>query len=665
MKKTISLLLMISLIFTGNIVMGQSIVHENDAKILYDLNLFQGISSTEFKPDLDSMSNREQAMTIIARALQWELNMSSKSPFSDVSNWAQPYVAKAYQMGITKGISATEFGGSRNVTSRELATWMLRALGYDPDDAWNNTIGLSKNVGTVLRSDTMNNAINRDVLVGMLYSFMKEGKVISKSKTLIEEYIEKYPDYKSIAERAGLIGSQDGEVMEFVLVEKTDYQWDPATAMMKTVYSYDRGLIDSEGNFYVLITVGTSGMISTPGVDFTNYYIKDITINVPFSGGRAVGSSETISIPNVTESFKVIHTNQFLRVTGTSRLSNGVPQYSISTVFKTTSSGVTGNNNQVAMDKLKIGIIFDNLGIENSKLNKLAWDGVSSFAKFINLPSGNYSYEKVASDDDLNGPFEKMDIANKDIVIANGFIFNEVIEKYAKMYPNKQFVIIDDITERANATNVSFKEEEGSFLAGVAAGLKAKEIGASKVGFIGGMDFGLIQKFEAGFEAGVKAVAPNMELIIQYIGTFTESVIAKSEAAKMYDNGVAIIYHASGPAGLGVIEEAKSRTIKGQEAWVIGVDYDQYDEGIYSMGKSVVLTSMIKRIDRAVFNVCDLAEDGKLNKGTLLLGLYEDGIGFPELNPNLSADIKKKIYDYEGDVMFEDIIVPTVPSRLK
>jgi len=663
-KRSLVFLLILSLMLTATPGFGQTITHENEARTLYELNLFKGISTTEFVPDLANMSNREQAMTIIAVALQWQLDMSAKSPFKDVSDWAQPYVAKAYQMGITSGISATEFGGKRNVTQRELAAWMLRALGYDGLEAWENTVQLSGHVGANLDSNTMNTQINRDMLVGMLYNFLKEGKVISESKTLIQKYLDTNPNYAGIAQKAGMT-APSGDIMEFVLIENTAQKWDAASAMMKTTYSYDTGLIDSNGKFMLLNTAGAYGIISRPAIESTTFFIKDISVVVPFSNGRAVGVVQTISLTNVIRSYIVVHTNIFLKVTGSSFVnSDGAPVYSINTVSIVQSEGSLPQEIKPA-GLFRVGLIVDPAGIGENAINRMAWEGIKKFAHIYLLSSSDYSYQKANSYEDLFYPFELMGIHDKNLIIANGFGFNEAVAKYADLHPSKNFVIIDGFVDRPNVTSIGFKEEEGSFLAGVAAGLKALEAGATKVGFIGGMDFDLIQKFEAGYEAGVKAAAPSVQVVVDYIGTFTEESIAKSAAASMYDDGAFVIFHAAGPAGMGIIDEAKERASSGDAALVIGVDYDQYDDGIYASGKSVVLTSMIKRFDSAVFNVCASAYDKKLTSGLLSFGLDEESIGLPSVNPNLSQDINQKIYDFEEKIILDELTVPIVPLRLK
>ncbi|WP_409228714.1 BMP family lipoprotein [Gudongella sp. SC589] len=529
MKKTrvISLLLALLLIITITPGYGQTILHDKEARSLYELKLFQGVSTSEFIPDLGSMSNREQAMTIIARALQWELDINERSPFGDVSDWAQPYVAKAFKMGITNGISPSEFGAKRNVTQRELATWMLRALGHDGIEAWERTAELSGYIGTRLDASRMNVPINRDVLVGMLFSFMKEGKEVSGKETLIQQYIEKHPEYESIARRHGMI---------------------------------------------------------------------------PFEGEQ--------------------------------------------------------------IEMTSIGLVLDPLGVEESSINRMAWEGIKRFQQekeFVNT----YSFSAAPSDSDLMWPFNEELAKERDVIIAVGFIFTDPIDHFSDLKPDKRFILIDAYIEKPNVTSVLFKEEEGSFLAGVAAGMKAVESGAEKVGFIGGIDFELIQKFEAGYEAGVKAVSPSIEVVIDYIGSFTDESLAKESAARMYDVGANVIYHAAGPAGMGVIEEAKYRTESGKAVWVIGVDVDQYEDGLYDGGESVVLTSMVKKFDNVVFNSCEHVIVEGLNGATLFFGIDNDSLGLPDVNPNLSQDTIQKIDGFKDRIISGDIEVPLEPTRLR
>jgi len=216
-----------------------------------------------------------------------------------------------------------------------------------------------------------------------------------------------------------------------------------------------------------------------------------------------------------------------------------------------------------------------------------------------------------------------------------------------------------------NVASAVFAEHEGSFLVGVAAALKAQAADKDTVGFIGGMDFDLIQKFEAGFEAGVWAVDPTMTVLVDYAGSFTDASAGQALATKQYDQGAYVIFHAAGGTGNGLISEAKNRRADGEDVWAIGVDKDQYEDGIYEGTNSAVLTSMMKRVDVAAYLVSVDAFNGEFPGGEILVfDLSNDGVGIPESNPNLSAAIVASVGEYKDGILDGTYTVPTVPSRL-
>jgi basic membrane protein A and related proteins len=202
----------------------------------------------------------------------------------------------------------------------------------------------------------------------------------------------------------------------------------------------------------------------------------------------------------------------------------------------------------------------------------------------------------------------------------------------------------------------------------VAAGLKAKADGKKIVGFIGGIQGELIGKFEAGFEQGVKAAYPEAKILVDYAGAFDKADIGQALAQKQFNAGAYVIYQAAGSTGNGVIKEAKERSAKGQIVWAIGVDKDQYADGFYddAKTKSAILTSMVKRVDVAAYNVAALAKDGKFPGGqTLTFSLQNDGISLPAENPNLSADVSAAIAGYTAKIKSGEIKVDTVPQPQK
>ena len=152
------------------------------------------------------------------------------------------------------------------------------------------------------------------------------------------------------------------------------------------------------------------------------------------------------------------------------------------------------------------------------------------------------------------------------------------LKKLLTQRPDNKFALVDEVSELPNIASLMFKEQEGAFLAGVAAARMTK---SDKIGFVGGMEIPVIERFEAGFVAGVAAVRPDIKVDIQYTGDFAKAELGKATANRMYSSGVDIIFHAAGGSGNGVFAEAKERKKADANAyvWVIGVDSDQYEEG--------------------------------------------------------------------------------------
>ena len=215
------------------------------------------------------------------------------------------------------------------------------------------------------------------------------------------------------------------------------------------------------------------------------------------------------------------------------------------------------------------------------------------------------------------------------LVIGVGFIFTDDITALAKEYPNTAFAGVDfAVTIGAdgkpeqpppNVAALKLREEQGSFLVGAIAALVGH---SKKVGFIGGMDSPLIHKFEAGYRAGVKQVCPDCEVLVQYAGVtpdaFRNPGRGKELALSQYQQGVNVIYHASGSTGLGVFEAART-----MNRLAIGVDADQYREA-----PGHVLTSMVKRVDNAVYDAILRVKENRFKGGIYDFGLAEDGVGY-------------------------------------
>jgi len=308
---------------------------------------------------------------------------------------------------------------------------------------------------------------------------------------------------------------------------------------------------------------------------------------------------------------------------------------------------------------IKVGLVTDVGGIDDRSFNQGTWEGIKVYAAERNLVVGtDVKYLQSTADADYIPNLSTFADQKMDLIIAPGFLFNEAMLTVAQQYPNQKFMIIDSVVQDKdgknvpNVANAVFAANESSFLVGVAAGLKAKADHKTIVGFVGGMQVPLIQDFQAGYMQGVKAVFPKAKILIDYTGSFTDAGIGQAMAAKQYGAGADVIYQAAGASGNGVIKEAKDRSSKGDIRWAIGVDKDQYADGIYSGTKSCILTSAMKRVDVAAHDVAVMTENGQFPGGQVLMfNLKNKGVSIPLKNPNLTAAMTKEIDKYMQEIV--------------
>ena len=310
---------------------------------------------------------------------------------------------------------------------------------------------------------------------------------------------------------------------------------------------------------------------------------------------------------------------------------------------------------------LKVGMVTDAGTIDDKSFNQGAWEGILKAQDDLGIES-NYLRPSGTTEADYIKEITNLYDTGYKFIVAPGFKFETAIYKVQEKYSDAKFVIIDgspnngkDGEERINkvADNtvaIYFSEQEGGFLVGVAAALELKE---GELGFIGGMKLPAVQKFNWGFQQGVKYANENLgtnmnikpENVI-YQGTFDKIEAGQQLAATMYNNGVKAIFTAAGAVGVGAIKEAKDRAIKGQDAWIIGIDVDQYEDGIYNEAenKSVVLTSAIKKVYNTSYNIIKDELEGNFPGGeTLIFDLKSGGLGIPDENPNLSKETQDKV----------------------
>jgi basic membrane protein A len=317
-----------------------------------------------------------------------------------------------------------------------------------------------------------------------------------------------------------------------------------------------------------------------------------------------------------------------------------------------------------AFAQFSVGLVTDIGGIDDKSFNQGTWEGIVRFGVENKLKKDTgYKYLQSSAEADYIPNLSTFSDEELDLIIAPGFLFEKSMGEVSARYPKNKYLIIDSVVAKPNVASAVFAEHEGSFLVGVAAGLKAKADGKNTLGFLGGMQFPLIEKFEAGFVQGVKAVYPEAKILIDYAGDFAAPDKGQAIALKQFNAGAYIIFHAAGGTGNGMIKEAKERSAKGDIRWGIGVDKDQYQDGVYG-GKSAVLTSMMKRVDVAAHDVAKMTMDGKFPGGqTLVFSIANKGVGIPEQNPNLPADIIKVVKEYEAKIASGALKVSEVHAK--
>ncbi|MDX8336646.1 MULTISPECIES: BMP family lipoprotein [Cetobacterium] len=264
--------------------------------------------------------------------------------------------------------------------------------------------------------------------------------------------------------------------------------------------------------------------------------------------------------------------------------------------------------------KLNVGLVLSTGGLGDKSFNDSAYRGLEMAKKDLGI---NFkAVEPKSSLEDEEFLREYAD-AGYDYIIGVGFPMRDAIENVARDYPEIKFAMIDSTTTEPNVKNLLFKENEGSFLMGALAALMSKN---GVVGFVGGIDMPLINKFKDGYEQGAKYINPNIKVLSAYLGgtnAFNDPLKANEMATLQIKQGADVLYHAAGGSGLGVLEAARDNKI-----YAIGVDSNQDD-----FIKGTVLTSMMKNVDIAVYDSVQSILDGKFQGGDFQYGLTENGVG--------------------------------------
>lgn len=296
-------------------------------------------------------------------------------------------------------------------------------------------------------------------------------------------------------------------------------------------------------------------------------------------------------------------------------------------------------------------LLYDIGGKFDKSFNEAAFRGAERFNKDTGIsfrdfePNSETQYEQA---------LKRFARRKADVIVAVGVGYSVAVRNVAKRYPDIKFTVIDAVIDLPNVQSITFKENEGSFLVGMIAGMSTK---SGKLGFIGGMDIPLIDRFKVGYKQGVDFVRSDVSFIDNYVGTtpaaWNDPIKAAEMARSQYARGVDIIFSAAGPSGLGVINAAKD---SGKLA--IGVDSNQNH-----VQPGFVLTSMLKRVDLAVEQAMHGAKDGTWAPGHRIMGLPEGGVDYAldEHNASLITDaMKARLEDARAKIISGDIIVQDV-----
>ncbi|HEY0586333.1 MAG TPA: BMP family ABC transporter substrate-binding protein [Pseudoduganella sp.] len=290
----------------------------------------------------------------------------------------------------------------------------------------------------------------------------------------------------------------------------------------------------------------------------------------------------------------------------------------------------------------KLGIVYDAGGKFDKSFNQSAFEGASRFSKETGI-----KFIEVQASSDTQAEQVMRGLARKklDLIAAIGFAQTQAVQKVAKEFPNVKFVLIDGVAQGNNVNSVTFKEEEGSYLVGVAAAMASK---TKKLGFIGGIDIPLIRTFACGYAQGAKSVDKKSEVISNMVGTtsaaWNDPAKGGELARAQFDRGVDVVFAVAGGSGMGTLQTAKE---KGKLS--IGVDSNQ--NHLYP---GSVLTSMVKRVDNAVYDSFMQMKNGTWKAGVTAKGLKEGGVDWALDAHNrkvITPEIEKKVMGARKDII--------------
>ena len=325
-------------------------------------------------------------------------------------------------------------------------------------------------------------------------------------------------------------------------------------------------------------------------------------------------------------------------------------------------SATSATTQAPAGEPINIGLVYDIGGRGDQSFNDAAAAGLDKAAAELGVSTS----EASANEDGTNREelLALQASEGADLVIGVGFLFGDPMANVAAEYPDTNFAIVDSVVDAPNVAGLIFSEEQGSFLVGVAAALKTQ---SGVVGYIGGVNIPLIHAFEAGFLAGVQAVDPAIRVISQYVteppdfSGFNDPAAGRVIAQSMFEQGADVVYHAAGGTGGGLFQAAKDYSeANNTHVWAIGVDSDQYLTAGADF-QPYILTSMLKRVDVAVFNTIRAIQSGTFAPGPQVFDLSVDGVGYSTSGGHVD-DITAELDAFKEKIVSGEIVVSRDPA---
>lgn len=306
--------------------------------------------------------------------------------------------------------------------------------------------------------------------------------------------------------------------------------------------------------------------------------------------------------------------------------------------------------NAAAQDQLTVTMVTDTAGLGDQNFNDLAKRGLDRAVTELGVKGEVIeSRDAAAYIPNLTQAAEQ-----SDLTVGVGFLLHDAITEIAKQYPDDEFLLIDSVSDAPNVASVTFRENEGAFLAGVVAGLTTK---TNKVGVVAGVKIPPVIRYAVGFEAGVKSANPKAQVVVAYADTFDDPALGKELTLAQYNKGVDIVLPVAGRTGIGSFDAAKE---KGEGFWVIAGDTDQSQ-----LGAEHQLAVATKGVDTAVFTVAKQVVDDQFQGGEQSLGLKEGGVGLSTPGDHVAADVLAIADQYQQAVIDGRVKVPATDDELK